>query len=399
MQPKEEYSDWSKIPVMLQHRFFELANEEAKRTKIRISENARKLEGLRHFIHFKALPENDDWKDWRIACVDGSDSPVASERVGARFGTCAAGYMIFEGDRFTGEEEYFSGELRHDQIGDSDVTKKILELLTTKLERETALLCLKEKDVDTVLIDGSFFGFRVKCGEVRDEPTGLKEFPLASDLIDHTRDRSIELLESKKVFGIIKRVTTAVIDGWIAYRNDGREENCMNRNDRDILASLMPEKHWFAYEWLLGLSEVFNYFSRLRTTLKYYPGRSMDAILRECELRFAQDIDRNLNWPTEDILNISRYFVRCSKDVMPFCLEAHREVDVTSLLGYFQANYNPATGLPFPIDLTDQNVALPRGFTKEFVEEIEAQLIKDPELDKYDLLNHFMSLNPQKEEG
>jgi len=40
-----------------------------------------------------------------------------------------------------------------------------------------------------------------------------------------------------------------------------------------------------------------------------------------------------------------------------------------------------------------------RGFAKEFAEEIEAQLIKDPELDKYDLLNHFMSLNPLKEEG
>jgi len=40
-----------------------------------------------------------------------------------------------------------------------------------------------------------------------------------------------------------------------------------------------------------------------------------------------------------------------------------------------------------------------RGFTKEFVEEIEAQLIRDRELSKHLISNHFTYLNPQKEEG
>ena len=51
-----------------------------------------------------------------------------------------------------------------------------------------------------------------------------------------------------------------------------------------------------------------------------------------------------------------------------------------------------------PLDLTDQDITIPAGFTREFVEEIEARLVKDPELDKYELENHFASLNPQKQE-
>ena len=69
---------------------------------------------------------------------------------------------------------------------------------------------------------------------------------------------------------------------------------------------------------------------------------------------------------------------------------------IAPLLAYFQANYNPATGFPFPIDLIDESVSLPRKFTKEFVEEIEALLIQDEELDKIDLSNYFAYLNPQK---
>lgn len=57
------------------------------------------------------------------------------------------------------------------------------------------------------------------------------------------------------------------------------------------------------------------------------------------------------------------------------------------------------TGLPFPIDLIDENVLLPRGFTKEFVEEVEALLIQDKALDKVDLSNYFSYLNPQKNNG
>ncbi|TRO53612.1 hypothetical protein E2P61_00745 [Candidatus Bathyarchaeota archaeon] len=59
---------------------------------------------------------------------------------------------------------------------------------------------------------------------------------------------------------------------------------------------------------------------------------------------------------------------------------------------------NKATGLPIQLDLTDQDITIPAGFTRDFVEEIEARLTKDSELDMYEIENHFGSLNPQKEE-
>ena len=35
---------------------------------------------------------------------------------------------------------------------------------------------------------------------------------------------------------------------------------------------------------------------------------------------------------------------------------------------------------------------------REFVEKIEARLVKDPDPDKYEIQNHFASLNPQEQE-
>ena len=52
----------------------------------------------------------------------------------------------------------------------------------------------------------------------------------------------------------------------------------------------------------------------------------------------------------------------------------------------------------FPFDLTDSNVTIPSGLTQEFVEEVEAQLLKDNTLDLSDISNHFSRLNPQKNE-
>ncbi len=64
----------------------------------------------------------------------------------------------------------------------------------------------------------------------------------------------------------------------------------------------------------------------------------------------------------------------------------------------FMAHHNPATGLPWPLDLVDMNARLPHGFNKEFVEEIEAILIRDATVPKDALLDYFTHLNPQKEE-
>ena len=126
--------------------------------------------------------------------------------------------------------------------------------------------------------------------------------------------------------------------------------------------------------------------------------RSMDYFLKQAQSTVEKRMERDLGGRLKEISQNARHVYRACSATPPFCFEAHRDMKVEAVLSYFKQNCNPATGLPFPIDLVDQNVSLPRRFTKEFVEEVEALLIKDPEMGKVNLANHFMSINPQKEE-
>jgi len=395
MSRETEYPEWSRIPVPLQHQFFSHARKEALTCKRKLMEQGEKIQRFKKYLKFQRVPEDGQWKNWRIACVDGSYSPAISERTGARYGVYCAGYMIFENGEIK-EEKYRSGTLTQDQVRDPEITRKILILLDTKLEREIALHCLENLGVDLLLIDGSFFGFRAGIYQIRKE-TGLKEFERVGDLVDYVRDLSIKLMKSSNTAGIIKRIRTAAFDGWLTY-TDGNESSCIGRNDKAILASLMPQNHWFAYEWLLGSIAAFLFFTRFRHYFKRIGIRNISHVYGETRKEVKAAIERNLNCNAEEVLQLSRYYIRCSETTPPFCFEMHKEADVKPLLAYFQANYNPVTGLPFPIDLIDENVSLPRGFTKEFVEEVEALLIQDKALDKLDLSNYFSYLNPQKEE-
>lgn len=396
MSRETEYPEWSRIPVPLQHQFFSHARKEALTCKKKLMDQEEKLQRFRRHLKFQRVPDDDQWKNWRIACVDGSYSPAMSERTGARYGVYCAGYMIFENGEIK-EEKYRSDTLTQDQVRNPEITGKILILLDTKLEREIALHCLENLGVDLLLIDGSFFGFRAGMYQIRKEETGLKEFVRVGDLVDYVRDLSIKLMRSSNVAGIIKSVRTAAFDGWLTYTN-GSESYCIGRNDKAILASLMPQNHWYAYEWLLGSTDAFLFFTRFRHYFRQTGSRNIKYVFEKSEKAVKDAMERNLNCDAEEVLHLSRYYIRCSETTPPFCFEARKEADVKPLLAYFQANYNQVTGLPFPIDLIDENVSLPRGFTKEFVEEVEALLIQDKDLDKLDLSNYFMYLNPQKEE-
>jgi hypothetical protein len=159
----------------------------------------------------------------------------------------------------------------------------------------------------------------------------------------------------------------------------------------------MPSGSWFAYEWLPDFSlGDFDSFSRFMGVYSGEPG-TPDSVLRKARASVTAAIRGNLECDPLDILT-SRYYVRAFAEAPPFCFEAKPGIDATKVLEYFNANCNPATGLPFPIDLVDANVSVPEGFTREFMEEIEANLIRDGEMKGIDLSNFFMSINPQKEE-
>ena len=392
-----EFTAWSHLPIDLQHQFFAQAEEESKKCKTKLLQQAEKLKTFMKLLKFEPVPRDDRWKDWKIACVDGSYSPTISERMGARYGICCAGYLIFKGDTLVAEK-YRSDKLSQEQVGDSDTTSQILMLLSTKLERELALECLKKEDVDLLLVDGAFFGFRAKLSQIRNEPIEIDGFKSVGKLADYVRDISMDVMNSGKAVGIVKRVRTNAFDGWLIERA-GDTHQCLERNDRAVLASIMPEGHWFAYEWLFGAPAKYNFYTTLRTAYEKFSVKGgMSLVQKKTEELIKSDVARSLKCPAEDVLKTSRYYIRCADSAPPFCFETLIGVDVKPILAYFQANHNPATGLPFPLDLTDENVSLPENLTREFVEEVEALLIKDSDLDKYDLSNHFLSINPQKEE-
>ena len=394
----EEFTEWAKIPKAMQHQFFELAEKEAMRTKTRLLENQAKLDRIRRLVKFRDVPQSNEWKRWRVCVVDGSDSPVMSERVGGRFGTYGATYHIYEGLELV-EEDYFSGLVIDLQVGDSEASKKMLSLLATCLERDVALSCL-DKDVDLLLVDGSFFGFRPRCRIIHPRKVPNTEFKDGTDLTKHVRDASIRLVESGKAVGIIKRVQAAALDGWSIYRN-GNDNMVLNRNDKEILSSSMKERQWFSYESAFGDPILYNYFTRLALAYNRYAvdtSRTIESIFKACKDDVDRNVRRDLLCDSARIFRTSRYFIRCSYPSPPFCFETPIDYELNNLLGFFVATCNRATGLPLPLDLTDQDITMPTGFTQEFVEEIEANLVKDPDLDKYEIANHFASLNPQKQE-
>jgi len=414
-----EYPAWSRLPVDLQHQYFEHARTEYLRCKDRLIEQAKKLREYKKLLKLEALPKGDAWKNWRIAAVDGSYSPNLSERVGARFGVYQAGYLIFNGDELS-FEQYDSGKLSEEQQGDPEITRRIVRLLCNKLEREAALKCLKDDRADLVLIDGSLFAFRIglSASGVRSYPIDVEGFETIGDLANYVRDITFELLRSGKVIGIIKRVRTAALDGYVLYSSMRHEminvsslalnlrreaireikrRKCIGTNDKAVLASIMSSNSWFAYERLPYFSlGGFDSFNRFIGECDKEPG-SPDDVLKRAKEFLAAAVKRNLQCDPSEI-KTSRYYVKVFAEAPPFCIEAKPQTDITEVLQYFSANCNPATGLPFPIDLVDENISVPEGFTREFMEEVEANLIRDEEMEGVDLSNFFMSINPQKEE-
>jgi hypothetical protein len=392
------FSDWVKIPAKMQSQFFELAEKQAKDIKSKLLRDQKKLAALRNLLNFSKIQDNDEWKDWRIAVVDGSDSPVMSERIGGRFGTFGSTYHIFQGLDLV-DEEYYSGDYSEYQIGNPDASMKMLTLLTAKVERETAIDCL-HKDVDLIIIDGSFFGFRPNCRIVHRHQLNSGPYRTGLELVKRTRDLSIRLLESGKAIGIIKRVQSSAIDGWGIFKN-GDDELQLNRNDKEILSSLLNEGEFFSYETAFQDPIAFNYYTRLALAYSRYAvnlERSMDSIFKAVKGDVERNIKKDLACEPDLILQTARHYVRCTYPAAPFCFETPVDFDLAPLLALFKASCNKATGLPIQLDLTDQDVTIPAGFTREFVEEIEARLAKDPELDKFEIENHFGSLNPQKQE-
>lgn len=426
MAEVSEESAFSKLPPRLQESFFELAETAAKRISKILKDEEAKLESIRSLLKFRKMPA--ELRDpIRVGVVDGSISPKLSERLGFRIGVYAASYIVLNGDAIISDDDDESmkaGYIMSPQTGSPLHTKKILSLLCTLLERKLALRCMEKYGVDLMLIDGSFYGFRTRCSEIKDkrfDELGIEgpelggRFKFGWDLIKEVYEKSRMLRGSGKVLAVIKRIRTSAIDGWLISRS-WRLDDALNRNDRAILRALMRTGEYFDYADLLGEDGTYLHYSGLKgwfnEVVKKIQGLPDSEKLKKAlkhvddKLRLQVTTDLCSKDATKEkrdevfkeVLDSRRIYVRLSPYAPPVCIELSRGLDLDFALSYLRKSGNPATGLPFPIDLIDENVALDRKLALEFADEVESRLLLNPDLDVDNTYGEFESINPQKME-
>ncbi|MCS7132960.1 MAG: DNA double-strand break repair nuclease NurA [Aigarchaeota archaeon] len=422
-----EESAFSKLPTKLQGEFFELAAAAALKISKMLREEGSKLGKLKGLLIFRKIPV-ETGEGLRVGVVDGSSSPRLSERLGFRIGVYAASYMVFDDDEVISDDDDESmeaGYIMSPQTGSSLHTKKILSLLCTLLERDLALKCMERYDVDLMLIDGSFYGFRTRCSEIKEKrfsDLGIegvefrgRRMERGIDLIKDIYDKTVALKHSGKAIGVIKRIRTTAIDGWILSRSWSLE-NTLNRNDRAILRALMKTGEYFDYADLLEGGWGYLHFSSLRGWFNYVlkvirdlpEGKKLEKALEYVDKKLYLQIVTDLcpeGCPREfadeafrEVIGAKRIYARFSPYAPPTCIELGDEVDVGWSLSCLGGITNPVTGLPFPLDLVDENISIDRRLASEFADEVESRLLQTPELDADDVYGEFESINPQKEE-
>jgi len=244
---------------------------------------------------------------------------------------------------------------------------------------------------------------------------GLGSRIVGWELVREVYEKSKRLLDSGKAIGVIKRIRTAAIDGWLLSRN-WRMEETLNKNDRSLLRSLMMCGEYFDYRDLLGdrwsylhYNGLKGWFKEIKRMIKDLPeDRKLEEALGHVDRKLRTQIITDLtpkNSGSEvreeifrEVIGVKRIYVRLSPHAPPTCIELGRGVDLELTLAYLMENANPATGLPFPLDLVDANVSVDRRIAREFADEVEARLLLDHELNAEDVHGEFISINPQKEE-
>ncbi|MEM3066877.1 MAG: DNA double-strand break repair nuclease NurA [Nitrososphaerota archaeon] len=399
----EEYPDWSRMPKVLQTRFFELAEAEAQKFIQANVVNANVINKLRSMLKIKRLDSYEGWEELLVACVDGSDTPVCNERISLRYALFASAYKLFKG--LDGLEEEFMSDYYSDrQIISHDKFSKIVELFMTYYERLMAHRALEKHSPDILMLDGSLFGYRARCSEILDEevdwtPFGKSTgFKIGKELVEEVTRLTVELVKSGRALGIIKRVNTASIDGWIAYKEPLSRP--IGLNDRTLLSMIMETCTFFSYDEAFDVN--FNILNWYRSVSKELKGKGPEDILKETERRFKVQIKADLGDESylQYIMGMRRCYVKTMYEYPPVCVEFWKGSDpewVRKALRYVYASRDPATGLPFPLDIVDNLVSLPKGVAKEFAEEVEARLLRAG-IEQNVLLTLFSRFNPQKEE-
>jgi len=385
----EELIEWIKLPQDLQHRFFELAEQEAKNLTETIHQLNLQLKNLKDTLrsYIKKLPSLDE--TFIVAAVDSSRSPKLSERLGVRYGVFAAGTIFLKGVERR-EEVFKAGVFKRKQALSQDKSRFLFGLLATCVERKMGLEALDKCDL--LILDGSFYGFV-------DEAYLIKKSGLFNSyekqVLNEAFKATEELRKSGKVISVIKRSHTRVIGGYLALKNKNNPFTTII--DKLILSMLMPEKSYFNYEDLIG-EKPPQIYTRLATLASM--GWPESDLMNEAEKRIFMPFE-HLGLDEKGFKEMKRIQVKFQKDLPPCEIEYPSSIPLTKLLKFLgQKNFfNEATNLPIALDIIDDMVGLSTKFTEEFVSEVEGRVLEEV-IKKHgseDLVKMFFTLlNPQK---
>ncbi len=381
--------EWVKLPQDLQHRFFELAEQEAERLTKAIQEldvQFKKLKGkIKPYIH--KLPVSNE--TLMVAAVDSSRSPRLSERLGVRYGVFASGIVYLKGIEKR-REVFRAGVFKRKQALSRDKSKYFFDLLTTYVERELALEALDQCDL--LILDGSFYGFIYPAQRMK--RAGLYSSQ-EDQVLKETFKATEKLRKSRKTIGVIKRSHTRAIGGFLALKK--RNNPFITVIDKLILSTFMPERSMFSYQELIGEKPVQIYTQLALLASTSWPEENP---LREAEKRAYTPFE-TLKLQKEGFKEMRRIQVRVYSNMPPCEIEYPAIIKTEKLSEWLgQENlFNEATNLPMALDLVDNMVGLSARFTDEFVSEVEGRILETIFKNKGNqetVRIFFTLLNPQK---
>jgi hypothetical protein len=385
----EELIEWIKLPQDLQHRFFELAEQEAQKLTEAINKLNFQLEKLKNFLpnYIYKLPSSNETAT--IAAVDSSRSPKLSERLGVRYGVFSTGTIFLKGTEKR-KEIFQAGVFKRKQALSQDKSKFLFNLLTTCAERKMSLEALNKCDL--LILDGSFYGFI--DGAYLIKKSGLFS-AYEEQILKETFEATEILRKSSKAIGVIKRSHTRVIGGYLTLKDKNNPFTTII--DKLILSMFMPEKSYFNYQALIG-EKLVQIYTRLATLASM--GWSEEDLMNEAEKRTFLPFEY-LGLSKEGFKEMKRIQVRFRKDLPPCEIEYPSSLSLNKLLNFLgQKNFfNEATNLPIALDLIDSMVGLSAKFTEEFVSEVEGRVLEEIAKNhgSKDVVKMFFTLlNPQK---
>lgn len=386
MAGAEEMPEWTKLPIDLQHGFFQLAESEAKYlTEIvnRINSNLKTLE-VEISPYIRVFPEQV--KRSIIAAVDSSRSPRLSDRLGIRYGVYATGVVYLRGSERI-HEKFKPGAFRCGQSLPRDNSKILFDLETLLYERRIALEALNECDI--LFIDGSFYSFVYQAVDLQ-KNRRLEEGE--RNLINEIFDITERLRESGKVLGIVKRSRSRALGGFM-FKKYGTKD-FVNLLDKHILSLIMPEKCFFEYKDILGELPT-SIYTRIAYLVSI--GLSSEDLEKATERGVYEPFEK-LGLQKEGFNSMRRAQVRFSSDASPCEIEYPSKINIRDVLSE-EDLFNESTNLPVALDLVDSLVNISSKFTEEFVSEIEGRVLENMVRDGRSLKSikaFFSFLNPQK---